>query len=93
MPLFLGLDFGGTRLRVGLVDERLRLLLIQLLLRSDAFRRELLVAIERGVGEVPVRRRLHEAIAARPFLWDKVYPGIPSPAVTAVTKRIGMRPG
>src|SRR4029077_12605961 len=29
--------------------------------------------------------QMHVNIAARPFLWDKVYPGIPSSPVTAVT--------
>jgi glyoxylase-like metal-dependent hydrolase (beta-lactamase superfamily II) len=29
--------------------------------------------------------QMHVSIAARPFLWDKVYPGIPSSQVTAVT--------
>jgi glyoxylase-like metal-dependent hydrolase (beta-lactamase superfamily II) len=29
--------------------------------------------------------QMHAGVAARPFLWDKVYPGIPPAAVTAVT--------
>ncbi len=29
--------------------------------------------------------QMHAAVAARPFLWDKVYPGIPPSPVTAVT--------
>jgi glyoxylase-like metal-dependent hydrolase (beta-lactamase superfamily II) len=29
--------------------------------------------------------QMHSAIAQRPFLWDKVYPGIPPSPVTAVT--------
>jgi glyoxylase-like metal-dependent hydrolase (beta-lactamase superfamily II) len=29
--------------------------------------------------------QMHKAVAARPFLWDKVYPGIPASPVTAVT--------
>jgi glyoxylase-like metal-dependent hydrolase (beta-lactamase superfamily II) len=29
--------------------------------------------------------QMHVGVAARPFLWDKVYPGIPPAAVTAVT--------
>ena len=29
--------------------------------------------------------QMHVSVSARPFLWDKVYPGIPSSPVTAVT--------
>jgi glyoxylase-like metal-dependent hydrolase (beta-lactamase superfamily II) len=29
--------------------------------------------------------QMHASIAARPFLWDKLYPGIPPTTVTAVT--------